>query len=267
MNILCDGHIHVYPCYNLPLFFDNALANFQGEARRRFPETPAFIPVLFLTEGRDADFFSLFKENRHDLAPRRFETTAEECSLALTQDHAAVCYVIRGRQIVSAENIEVLHLGASQLIPDRQPLHKILDAILERDETAVLAWGFGKWFFKRGRLIAATLGHYQEQNNAIWLGDNSGRPLFSPLPPLFLRARRLGYRLISGSDPLPFTGEENKPGSYGFILSGTFNPEKPLASLTALLKQNPRPTLYGRRDNPLRFLYRQARIHAKKYLP
>ncbi|MCW5201054.1 hypothetical protein VU07_04570, partial [Desulfobulbus sp. F4] len=46
------------------------------------------------------------------------------------------------------------------------------------------------------------------------LGDVSLRPVGWPLPLLMRKAQRLGYKIISGSDPLPFSGEEAQFGRY-----------------------------------------------------
>ena len=65
--------------------------------------------------------------------------------------------VIAGRQIVSAERIEVLALGTRTQIPDGQPLAATIDAVRADGALAVLPWGFGKWWGARGRMVDAYL--------------------------------------------------------------------------------------------------------------
>ena len=72
-----------------------------------------------------------------------------------------------------------------------------MNRINEGREPAVLAWGVGKWLFKRGKIIRQLIETYDSPY--LLLGDNSGRPSFWPTPNLFKQAKLLNIPIINGS--------------------------------------------------------------------
>ncbi|MCP5046857.1 MAG: hypothetical protein GY940_06775 [bacterium] len=187
--------------------------------------------------------------------------------MILTKDDKPQCYVIRGRQIVTRENLEVLAVGTARTIPDGLPIETVIEKLVENEEPAVLAWGVGKWFFKRGKIIKKMMDRYRSPY--LMIGDNSGRPTFWPTPRLFKKAAAMGIPDINGSDPLPFEDDFAKVGSFGFTVEGDFNKEKPNQSLKELLITpgiDSRIDRFGFRDPFMNFFKRQSKIYIKKYL-
>lgn len=267
MRLLVDGHLHVYDCYNLEKFFQNAIANLESAARLNFPDDEQRQNIFLLTEGKENRFFKTFKEtgtlpNQRDF---RFLDTGESCSLMLTRDGKTAGYVLNGRQIVTRENLEVLHVATDTYIPDGEPIQQVVESIISNNQIAILAWGVGKWMFQRGKIISDLIRNYQSPY--LFIGDNSARPVLFPTPGLYKTARQKGIRLLNGSDPLPFAGEESKPGSFGFSVKGRFDPQKPAHSLKQILT-NPDSAIefFGQRDRCASFFSRQSKIYLKKYL-
>lgn len=84
------------------------------------------------------------------------------------------------------------------------------------------------------------------------------------------KAARMGFTIVSGSDPLPFTGEEQVMGQYGVSIDCDFDEQDPVGSIRSLLVQ-PRLKLplVGKRGDlftTLRRLFKNARSKTKNGL-
>ncbi|MEY8800942.1 hypothetical protein AB9K35_11565 [Leisingera sp. XS_AS12] len=153
------------------------------------------------------------------------------------RDGAALT-VIAGRQVITAERIEVLALATVRRFRDGCPAGELLAELWEAGIPAVLPWGVGKWLGRRGRLVAELL--HVQAGPGLFLGDNAGRPRVWPTPALF-RQRPV----LPGSDPLPVPGAEVGAGGYGFALEGRLDQGRPATDLRARLMAltgNPRVT-------------------------
>jgi hypothetical protein len=266
-RLMIDGHVHIYDCYDLERFFTYAVKNLEYFYNTLYANGSPFERILLLSEARDKDFFSYFKERGRwsDDSPYRFLETGEEEALILARGEQRLCWLLKGRQIVTRENLEVLAIASKQTIADGLPIETVIRQIEAKQELAVLAWGFGKWWFKRGKILKNLVETYNSPY--LLLGDNSGRPTFWPVPQPFKRARSMKISIINGSDPLPFKGEEAKVGSYGFSLEGDFREDEPAKSLREILVSlEPKIDFFGRRDGAISFLQRQSKIYSKKYL-
>jgi len=120
----------------------------------------------------------------------------------------------------------------------------------------VLAWGVGKWFFKRARVVAALLDAYTNDDLAI--ADPSLRPIFWPTPRPMAKAAAKGRRVLAGSDPLPPKGEAARIGQYADLATASLDFAAPLTpQIVDVLKAAPlRPV--GRRAGLLEFLRRMS---------
>jgi hypothetical protein len=79
------------------------------------------------------------------------------------------------------------------------------------------------------------------------------------------RARRAGFRVVAGSDPLPFPGEESLIGRYGVLCAGEFDEARPVAGAKRLLTDPAVPLRRaGRRCGPARVLLRLWRNRLAK---
>ncbi|MDY6941324.1 MAG: hypothetical protein SWY16_27170 [Cyanobacteriota bacterium] len=272
--ILVDSHVHLYNCFDFDCFFDSALANFSVCAKN-YHGSEDFTPFLLLTETRDDHYFqalsrSLEKDSER-LDDRRnsplktwtLHPTSESCSLRARSRDGRDLYVVAGRQIVTAEDLEVLALLTDGDFEDGLPLETTVERTLAAGGVPVIPWGFGKWLGRRGTILEALL-----QDNpfpVLFLGDNSGRPIFWPRPPLFDRADRQGVRVLRGTDPLPFERESFRPGAFGFATRGPLDPERPARSLKQLLLDAETELFeYGSLENPWRFIRNQISMQIVK---
>ncbi|MCP4215802.1 MAG: hypothetical protein GY765_14210 [bacterium] len=268
-RLIVDGHIHVYDCHRLEAFFTNALKHMDKADKLVSSMAPDPLPVekvLLMTEGKTVDYFSRFKKEKEILKGNPggkayvFQETGEPGSLVLTEDGKRLCYLLKGRQVVAKENLEVLHLCTDKIIADGLPIEQVLEEIIAAGGIAVLTWGFGKWFFNRGKIIRSLVDKFASPN--LFIGDNSGRPIFWLTPPQFKQAEKKGMKILNGSDPLPFADEVRKPGSYGFIMEGDFDKNRPCVSVRDLLLSRENVIVsYGSRDGLFSFIKRQAKMN------
>ncbi len=258
-KMIIDGHVHYYNCYNFERFFDMAMNNMDKMFFSLYPEDYYFKKVLLFTEGKDNDFFSQFKMNRtvYKKSKYKFGDTQEDGSIILTKDGESLCYILSGRQIVTRENLEVLSISSRQKIEDGLPVMDVIERLIGRKEIAVLAWGVGKWFFKRGDIIKDIIERYHSPY--LFIGDNSARPSCWPKPKLFKLAEKNNIKILRGTDPLPFVECQSRVGTYGFIIEGDFQTNSPAESLyNNLILNKSEITHFGRQDSTLSFIKKQA---------
>jgi hypothetical protein len=269
--ILADAHVHIYDCFDVACLLDAAHENFRLEASRR-SQADAFLGVLCLTEtAQDHWFTRLCHAEGHHLKSNknsthkgwRFTRCQEPCSLLATDGRGGQLVLIAGRQLVTAERLEVLALGTVELFPDGKPTEETIQIVQRAGGVPVIPWGAGKWLGRRGRLVTRLLE--STQPNEIYLGDNSGRPVFWPDPSHFKQARTKNMRILPGSDPLPFPSEFWRPGSVGFALRAAITLDHPARDLKSILRNpdiNPEP--YGLLERPYRFFRNQLAMQLRK---
>ncbi|MGB6167560.1 MAG: hypothetical protein WBF52_08235 [Geitlerinemataceae cyanobacterium] len=164
---------------------------------------------------------------------------------------------------MTAENLEVLALATIGEMQEGLPTEVTIREVIDRGGIPVIPWGFGKWFGHRGALLSNLL--QQEDSPTFFLGDNSGRPVFWPRPPLFEQAEQKGMMVLPGTDPLPFASQFSRPGKFGFAMSGNFDPAKPAESVKNLLKDASTSIQpYGALENPWQFVQNQIAMQLVK---
>ncbi|HNR94147.1 MAG TPA: hypothetical protein PKM67_07395 [Kiritimatiellia bacterium] len=253
MPILADTHIHVYPFYELSLFF--------GGAFRKFAALEEGADhVLFLAERHDCHFFRQLKEGLSKVSG--MECAAGEEVLTIRNRNGKRLWLAAGRQIVTAERLEILALTTDAEIPDGQPARDVIRRIREIGAVPVIAWAPGKWFFGRGKVVRALID--SEPAGSFLLGDSTLRPTVWPEPLLMRRAKKKGFKVVAGSDPLPVPGEEAKAVSYGIRCDGNIDPAQPLKSLRDMLTNLPGAKNFGRRDSLLSVLTRLKKNSSAK---
>lgn len=268
--ILADAHVHIYDCFDLEVFLNSALENFSAEAARH-KDFDTFSAVLFLTESRrDKKFEYLLDSiggnnpNKEKFGPEwTFHRTGEKYSLCARRYDGRVLFLIAGRQIVAAENLEVLALATEKFIEDGMSLNETVQAVKALGAVPVVPWGTGKWLGYRGKILR----HFIEKSNedSLFLGDNGGRPVFWSRPSLFQLAEKKGIRILPGSDPLPFDHECRKPGSFGFAIPDYITHEYPARDIIGkLLDSKTRISAYGRLEKPFRFFRNQLKMQIRK---
>lgn len=269
-SILVDAHVHIHDCFCVPAALEAAAANFRATAVAE-GTLDDYVGVLLLTETANSDWFmrthsSLAQSSDHiGVSAEKwvFKSTGEACSLIAESVRGERLIVIAGRQIVAAERLEVLALGTAQFIADGAPIEQVVDVVTASGALAVVPWGFGKWWGRRG----ATMRQLLERDHGVsfFLGDNGGRPTFLPTPRHFKQAAARGIRILPGSDPLPFPTEYWRLGSFGFIVAGSLGERHAASDLKGLLRDEATPiTSYGHLENPYRFVRNQFAMQVAK---
>lgn len=265
---LVDAHVHLHECHDTGLLLDAAAANFLSAARGARPASA----VLLLAQPAGAARFERLAANALPAAAPDpasagwgFRRTGEAESIVAVRQDGARLILVCGGQIRTAENLEVLALATTQRFDDGRPAAEAIRAAAAAGAVAVLPWGVGKWFGRRGRLVSRLI---DETRLGFACGDNGNRPFFWPRPRLLRRAERVGRRVLPGSDPLPLPAAITRAGSFGFAVGGALDPGRPAADLKARLA-DPLTAIepYGGRESARRFLCDQLLVRVRRARP
>ncbi|MGX9727393.1 MAG: hypothetical protein ACTFAK_08755 [Candidatus Electronema sp. VV] len=252
MTFLADTHLHLYSCYNL----DRALSGLLDRLAAENAQTSCF---GCLTERAGCNFYAQIQAGTIVLCDFSLQSADSRQLILQRKNDGKLLTLLPGRQIIAAERIEVLALCTDALFADGLPAAELIPAILQKNGIPVLPWSPGKWFFQRGKVIGQLLRRFSPQDFLI--GDVSLRPVGWPLPLLMRKARRLGYKIISGSDPLPFSGEEAQFGRYASRIVSAEAGLSPEDALRGLLAGKAEAVSFGRRSSPLE-LFKRLRYNA-----
>ncbi len=253
---LLDTHLHLYPTYDLSHAFNNLLDRSTGLGER-------VSRAACLAERHDCQYFERLRDGDIKLDGFVLECPEEnEISLIRDKDGLSLA-VLPGRQVITRENIEILALACPEMIDDGQPALDIIFQLNQLNRIPVLTWSPGKWFGKRGELVKRLINELDKQDFLI--GDTTLRPYGWPTPRLMKRAQDIGFAIVAGSDPLPFSGEESWLGAYYTVVES-----ETALSATALLhamKQGDETLKWrneGKRSNPLSLFNRLRKNAASK---
>jgi hypothetical protein len=272
-ELLIDAHIHLHEWFDENVFLESAVRNFDRWSARASNHTER-IGFLMFSDARGTDSIGrLMTVSRDQLRPEwSFEETAESCSILARRYSRLALVLVAGRQIETAEGLEILALATSTPIQDGQPFLDTLRAIVATDAIPVIPWGFGKWSFRRGKFLMDFLNtldlRNQFEDHEIFLGDNAGRTRWLGDPTIFQIARSKGIRFLPGSDPLPFAPHATRAGSFGFLLEGKLDLARPAASLKGMLsssREQLRP--FGQLERLPRFVFNQVAMQFRKRVP
>jgi hypothetical protein len=252
-TLFIDGHVHIYPFHNAQSAVAAGIRNLRRGAGREGGTVMAWL----LTERYDCNFFDAARQMK-ELHP---EDTLEPESLVIHDSSGTTpIYVCAGRQIVTTDNLEVCALATRFSVKDRTlNTRDTIRAVNDAGGVAALNWAPGKWFFGRKRIVQNLLAEVDPAT--LLIGDTTLRPIGWMTPLLMKSAARKGFKILAGSDPLPFAGEEELVGSYGFTISGRFDPQKPARSIRELLTDPATDvSRSGKRNMPVTFVERHARV-------
>jgi len=256
-TIICDAHVHIYPQFDFNAAFTCSLNNFSALIKtQKLPLDT--IAVWLLTEGHHYNFFS----QPPALPGYQIEKTPEKESLAVVDSSTGkpVLYILAGRQLVSSDKLEICALGTTATLPDRtMNTQATITWVLEHDGVPALNWAPGKWFFARGKIVSSIIDNNSPEQ--LLISETTMRPTFWTTPSLMKKALYKGMKVLAGSDPLPFPGEEKLLASYSSVMSGVFDPANPAKSVKSLLL-NPGASIHnvGKRSGTFEFAKRQYGI-------
>ncbi|MEL7013913.1 MAG: hypothetical protein AAFO72_11605 [Pseudomonadota bacterium] len=261
--IAVDAHVHFYPGANLGDALNAAWHNL-GDACRAKGCTPGAL-CLLLTETASDNAFGALSAQRD--APKGWEICVlpdDPAALrAVRAKDGAELVIVAGRQIISVEQVEILAYATTDRPLDGKPLSEIVEMLRTAGTPAVLPWGLGKWMGARGRIVSRFFD--AAATGEVMLGDNAGRPVGWPTPPLFRNASARAVPILPGSDPLPIPGAEKEIGSFGFVLGGALERQRPAEDLrTRLLALDRQPPVIGRRQHLPAVLAHQIALRRAK---
>lgn len=269
--VYVDAHVHFYPCFPLSRFLEGAAANFptSGEGAGDRASSPPPTRVMVLLDGREGCPF-------HELR-RRVGGLMTEDGLAYWFRHPSTddpearpepsdFLVVGGRQIPTEEGLEVLAIPSLDAFPHRRSLRDTTHQVLDSGAVPVLPWGLGKWWFRRRGIVLALLD--SPLGGRILLGDNGNRPRDLPASKILLEGERQGIPVLPGSDPLPLKGHAGRAGSFGFILDGPLDAERPGEDLgRRILRLSSSPPTFGTRTSAVATLRSNLELRARSLLP
>lgn len=194
--------------------------------------------TLFLAERFDCHFFRDVQSGLCPI-PDGYELVSVPSAgnvMVIRYKSAQELTIVSGRQIVTKDRLEVLALGIDREIPDGVPTGEVLSEIRGGGGIPVLNWAPGKWFFKRGKVVKDLIASSRPQDFLI--GDTTLRPWLWPEPQLMQQARKKGFTVLAGSDPLPFSGEEKQVGTYGNAFELDLDAKEGLANFVPTLRHS-----------------------------
>lgn len=150
--------------------------------------------------------------------------------------HGNRLLVMAGRQVATKERLELLALGTCGRIEDGLTLEASIVAAWQLHALPVICWSPGKWWFSRGTVVSRTVAKLRSvaPEKLLFLGDTALRPSGFPNIGLLAREQALKHVIFAGSDPLPFSGEEERLGRYGMGFTGA----APSSYLIDWIKEN-----------------------------
>ncbi len=256
MEWLADTHVHVYPAHDPSALFRQGL-----QRLRQLAQTASPCYALFLTEAAGHDYFEQLLSGEHRLPADWQVTAGAEPHVAEVRPAGGdPLWIFQGRQLVARERVEILALAGNPDSADGQPAAELIEQVHASGAVPVLAWAPGKWLFHRAKVVAALLEQFGPDD--LWLGDSALRPLGWPTPSPMRSPQR---RVLAGTDPLPFAGDEQQVGGYGIRVEADFDPQQPLTSARNMLRVPVAElTRFGQRNTPLTMLQRMQRHRAQK---
>ena len=266
-TVLVDGHVHLHPTFDEARFLQAAARNF-AIAASELGITGPWTGVLVFTEIAGSDRFRDLhgRVGRASGAGWTAEATEEPTSLRVRPASGrGALTVVAGRQIQTAEGLEVLAFPLREPVADGRPIREVLRETADAGATGMVPWGLGKWWGSRGELVRRMA--VEEPGLPFVLADTGHRPGWTPRPQVLEAAEQAGRAVVTGSDPFPFPSEEERAGSCCFELhvrEAPAAPAKVIAKAVAGLEASPRR--YESRVGTARFVASQLAMQVRKWV-
>ena len=227
--IFFDAHVHVYPEFEL----DVLLTAFASHADIFARDADALAMAVMLRGFQPSLEAALAPFKERDLRGWKLEKAAEDSFVAT--DNSRRIFLLPARQVAARERIEALGLFGEAEVPDGLPLQESIGRLRDAGFQPVLAWGLGKWLFKRAPIVADALESAAREGTPLPVGDSALRPTFWPTPSLYKKAIKLGSVVLYGSDPLPRMGDEYSAGCYATLMDASFDEKAPATSILSAI--------------------------------
>jgi hypothetical protein len=211
LPVLFDTHVHIYPPLVLEDVISAALFNAKKiDSRVGSEQCPL---VLCLTEKKGENLFNeILSQARQKLLGNQVfcEEVFENTVMQLLWQGKDKVFLVAGRQIICREKFEILGLFCAKEILDGLGAEEVISLLKQENAVVVLPWSFGKWWFKRGKIVADIINNVAN----ISIGDICMRPRFCFESKIIKLARKKNVNMLCGSDPLPIAREEALVASY-----------------------------------------------------
>lgn len=257
-TLIVDGHVHIYPHYD----WHKAVSCLANNLSTAWGRSGSGQPVIvgLLAESKSCDFFNFVSRHPEGIShgAMRLKADTDPDCIIITNEGKTDGYLIAGRQVVTAEKLEILSLGVRARIEDGLPADTTVATILSAGAIPVLSWSPGKWFGRRGALVRRLIG--MNAPDRFLIGDTGLRPTLWPFPALMKLAQNQGFKILGGSDALPLAGEEHWVGTCGVTMTAEFDASRPADSLRRILADPSTSfTPVGKRARTAAFLSRWLR--------
>lgn len=199
-----DPHAHLYPSYSAQRWCEAALRNLGSGG------------IVVVVDRKGQDSLARLSEEVGQFATWSNLPAGLGGIIEWPDQESLV--VVQGVQYVANERIEVLGLGVGRLCDDGECAENLLASIADSGGVPCLPWSPGKWLGKRGAVVRGLLERHNPRDFVV--GDISVRSSLGPYSPLLARAKRLGYQVVCGTDPLPRAEDQALVGSFGMALQG-----------------------------------------------
>jgi hypothetical protein len=249
-----DAHVHFHGLERVAATLNAAVGNFRSVTGTGSD----LLGVLLLAQtGREQVFEVLqggWRGGHWSISPLSDEP---ETVLARTGDTAIA--IVCGRQVRTAEGLEVLALGTCRRFADGARLEDAFATVAESGALAVIPWGLGKMLGERGRRAARLLD--ADSPNRLFLGDNGSRLNMSGVPRFIRVGLERGFRVLPGTDPFPIAQDFRRVGTIGFLSRAALDPAHPWNSIRSwLVSRRDSPSHFGRACSLLHFVRIQSGI-------
>ncbi len=270
-SAIVDAHVHLHSGFDVCAFLKAAERNFLvhcGSGSRRGStgfSSANTLGVLAFTDMAGQDSLERLKS---ECGADWIVTDTGEAESALLSRRNATgsvsLLIVAGRQVVTAEKIEVLALGTTSHIADGQTVDETIAQVHSYGALPVLTWGFGKWLGATASIISRLAGDTQ-RHPVLFFADSSVRLAHTPLPAGLKTAKTSGRIVLAGTDPLPLLQEEGKAGRLAFKAEVALSAERPGSQLRDfLVSLQASPEVLGRFESPLTFARHQLAMQMRK---
>lgn len=243
MAILIDTHIHIHDSYATEILFQA----FRDNTIR----AKANMGAMILVEQEGVDYFSKLKASE-GLPPNSTIIESDDTSFIIRTPSLPDIVILAGRQIKCKEDIEILAYGTQVAIPDGTPIREAINNILAAGAKPVIAWGVGKWLFKRKKLVKTLLEEFSPEQ--LLIGDSALRPTFWGEPSIIRVARKNGFTILAGSDTLAPSDQALRAGQYAERFDKNIDTTKPVTQQLLDILCNKQTKVFGRRSNLKEFI-------------
>lgn len=271
MSTLIDSHVHFHPGYQLDDFLSAAAAN----ATRFCPDIGEHDVCVLLLAQIDSNSSHQIDplqaiiaqaaqgSSQNQSVSWRYQGQPDDTAVHFTANtNQPSIVMIAGRQLVTEEGLELLALGTAAELSNDQPLEQTIQQVLAAEGIPVIPWGFGKWWFRRGRILSELLT--SPQGKSILLADSGCRTDLLGPPRQLRQARTLGVSVLAGSDPLPLPDHLLRVVSYGNRWDDAIDMTAPTLWLReTLLQHRGSPPTFGTCRGLVPFFGDQLRIRMK----